>query len=73
MKNRRLTLRRRFSQVRAAGGRWTALMAVRFSGMIGAAQRPWRTENQIGPSYGIDPAEGYLPDWRRQDSDGFAR
>lgn len=40
---------------------------------LGGQAWPWRTENQIEPSYGFEPAEGYLPDWRRQNPDGYAR
>ena len=40
---------------------------------VGGQAWPWRTENQIGPSHGYDPAEGYLPDWRHQNPDGYAR
>ena len=39
---------------------------------IGGQGWPWRTENQIGPSYGYGRSTGYLPDWRR-DTDGYAR
>ncbi len=41
--------------------------------VIGGQGWPWRTENQIGPSYGFDAKEGYLPDWRGDHSDGYAR
>ena len=40
--------------------------------MIGGQGWPWRTENQIGPSYGYASAEGYLPDWRSDNDDGYA-
>ena len=39
--------------------------------VIGGQGWPWRTENQIGPSYGYASREGYLPDWRNND-DGYA-
>ena len=39
--------------------------------VIGGQGWPWRTENQIGPSYGYASAEGYLPDWR-SNNDGYA-
>ena len=39
--------------------------------MIGGQGWPWRTENQIGPSYGYASTEGYLPDWR-SNHDGYA-
>jgi hypothetical protein len=41
--------------------------------VIGGQGWPWRTENQIGPSYGFGAKEGYLPDWRGQNPDGYAR
>ena len=39
--------------------------------VIGGQGWPWRTENQIGPSYGYGSPDGYLPDWRSND-DGYA-
>ena len=41
--------------------------------VIGGQGWPWQTENQIGPSYGFGAKEGYLPDWRGQNADGYAR
>lgn len=41
--------------------------------VVGGQGWPWRTENQIGPSYGFGRTEGYLPDWRRDNPDGYAR
>ena len=41
--------------------------------VIGGQGWPWRTANQIGPSYGFGAAHGYLPDWRKTDADGYAR
>ena len=41
--------------------------------VIGGQGWPWRTENQIGPSYGFGRKEGYLPDWRRTGPDGYAK
>ena len=41
--------------------------------VIGGQAWPWRTENQIGPSYGFGRKEGYLPDWRRTSPDGYAK
>ena len=41
--------------------------------VIGGQGWPWRTENQIGPSYGFGSAGGYLPDWRKGNPDGYAR
>ena len=32
--------------------------------IIGGQAWPWKTVNQIGPSYGFEPTEGYLPNWR---------
>jgi hypothetical protein len=40
--------------------------------IIGGQGWPWATANQIGPSYGFGKTEGYLPDWRRDKSDGYA-
>ena len=40
---------------------------------IGGQGWPWRSDNQIGPSYGFDSKAGYLPDWRRHGPDGYAR
>ena len=40
--------------------------------VIGGQGWPWRTENQIGPSYGYASPEGYLPDWRSSNDDGYA-
>ena len=39
--------------------------------VIGGQGWPWSTPNQIGPSYGFEVAEGYVPHWRRN-RDGFA-
>ena len=41
--------------------------------LIGGQGWPWRTENQIGPSYGFEATEGYLPDWRKNNPDGYAK
>jgi hypothetical protein len=41
--------------------------------VIGGQAWPWRTANQIGPSYGFGATEGYLPDWRKTSADGYAR
>ena len=41
--------------------------------IIGGQGWPWRTQNQIGPSYGYDVKEGYLPDWRNGNVDGYSR
>jgi hypothetical protein len=40
---------------------------------IGGQAWPWQNENQIGPSYGFGSAEGYLPDWRKTNTDGYSR
>ena len=40
--------------------------------VIGGQGWPWRTENQIGPSYGYASSGGYLPDWRGNNDDGYA-
>lgn len=41
--------------------------------VIGGQGWPWSTPNQIGPSYGFGKTEGYLPDWRKNNQDGYAR
>jgi len=41
--------------------------------IIGAQAWPWRTANQIGPSYGFGRKEGYVPDWQRTGPDGYAK
>lgn len=33
---------------------------------------PWSSPNQIGRSYGFASERGYLPDWRKQNQDGYA-
>ena len=44
------------------------------TGGCGARRRwPWRTENQIDPSWGYGRTEGYLPDWRDGNRDGYSR
>ena len=40
--------------------------------VIGGQGWPWSTANQIGPSYGFEKTEGYLPDWRKNNQDGYA-
>ena len=40
--------------------------------VIGGQGWPWRTENQIGPSYGFGSVGGYLPDWRQNNRDGYS-
>jgi len=40
---------------------------------IGGQAWPWQNENQIGPSYGFGRTDGYLPDWRRTNPDGYSR
>jgi len=39
---------------------------------LGGQAWPWQNENQIGPSYGFDSKNGYLPDWRKNNIDGYA-
>ena len=41
--------------------------------VVGGQGWPWRTENQIGPSYGFGVTEGYLPDWRGNHLDGYTQ
>ena len=41
--------------------------------IVGGQGWPWSTANQIGPSYGFGASQGYVPDWRRQNRDGYAR
>ena len=40
--------------------------------VIGGQGWPWSTGNQIGPSYGFGKSEGYLPNWRYNNGDGYA-
>ena len=40
---------------------------------LGGQAWPWQNPNQIGPSYGFGSTEGYLPDWRKTNVDGYAR
>ncbi len=40
--------------------------------IIGGQARPWSHPSQIGPSYGFGSERGYLPDWRKQNQDGYA-
>ena len=40
--------------------------------VIGGQGWPWKTKNQIGPSYGFGATEGYLPNWRRDNPDDYA-
>ncbi len=41
--------------------------------IIGGQGWPWRSDQQVGPSYGYGRTDGYLPDWRRNNPDGYAR
>ena len=41
--------------------------------IIGGQGWPWRTENQIGPSYGFGRQVGYQPNWRKDNRDGYAQ
>ena len=41
--------------------------------IIGGQGWPWSTQNQIGPSYGFGVTEGYLPDWRKTNQDGYTK
>lgn len=40
---------------------------------IGGQAWPWRNESQIAPSYGFGRTDGYLPDWRKNNVDGYSR
>jgi hypothetical protein len=40
--------------------------------VLGGQAWPWRSRNQIGPSYGFGADHGYRPDWRKQKQDGYA-
>ena len=40
--------------------------------VIGGQAWPWRTEQQIGPSYGFGLEKGYVPDWRGSGPDTYA-
>ena len=39
--------------------------------ILGGQAWPWRSRNQIGPSYGFGVDHGYRPDWRKQKQDGY--
>jgi hypothetical protein len=41
--------------------------------IIGGQGWPWRSDQQVGPSYGYGRTRGYLPDWRRNNPDGYSR
>ena len=41
--------------------------------ILGGQAWPWRTTQQIGASYGYGATEGYVPDWRTANDDGYAR
>ncbi len=41
--------------------------------VIGGQGWPWRTPNQLRPSYGYAAAGGYAPDWRKGNADGYAQ
>ena len=41
--------------------------------LVGGQAWPWTSPNQIGPSYGFGNTEGYLPDWRKNNPDDYAR
>ena len=40
--------------------------------IIGGQAWPWTSPNQIGPSYGFGSTNGYQPDWRKHNQDGYA-
>ena len=40
--------------------------------IIGGQAWPRSHPSQIGPSYGFASERGYLPDWRKQNRDGYA-
>ena len=39
--------------------------------IIGGQAWPWTIKHQIEPSYGFGKTEGYLPDWRKNNPDGY--
>lgn len=41
--------------------------------VIGGQGWPWRTPNQLRPSYGYGAGSGYVPDWRKGNADGYGR
>ena len=41
--------------------------------LMGGQAWPWTSPNQIGPSYGFGETEGYLPNWRKDNPDDYAR
>lgn len=40
--------------------------------VLGGQAWPWRTPQQVFPSYGFNAKDGYRPDWRRTGPDTFA-
>ena len=41
--------------------------------LMGGQAWPWTSPNQIGPSYGFGESAGYLPNWRKNNPDDYAR
>ena len=41
--------------------------------IIGGQGWPLSSNNQIRPAYGYGCTDGYLPDWRTGNADGYAR
>ena len=41
--------------------------------VLGGQAWPWYKDNTITSSYGFEPSEGYIPDWRRTGPDGYAK
>ncbi len=40
--------------------------------ILGGQAWPWRSQNQIGRSYGYEATTGYRPDWRKAKQDGYS-
>lgn len=40
--------------------------------VLGGQAWPWYKEGAIGASYGFEPTEGYVPDWKRTSPDGYS-
>ena len=41
--------------------------------LIGGQAWPWKSKNQIGPSYGFNSKDGHLPDWNWLTEDNYSK
>ena len=41
--------------------------------LIGGQAWPWKSKNQIGPSYGFNSKNGHLPDWNWLTEDNYSK